>query len=59
MVKEITTTFLNSSVERRPPPSTSNGESNQTIAPGRISMKILLEIYLAIEKSLLHFENHS
>ena len=56
MAKEVTITFLNSSVQRRPPPSTSNGAPNQTIIPDRISMKILLEIYLAIGTSPLHFE---
>ena len=56
MAKEVTITFLNSSVEHRPPPSTSNGAPNQTITPDSISVKILLEIHLAIEKSPLHFE---
>ena len=59
MAKEVTITFFNSSVERRPLPSTSNGAPNQTITPDRISMKILLEIHLPIGKSPLHFENHS
>ena len=49
--KEVTITFLNSSVECRPPASTSNSVPNQTITPDRISMKILLEVYVAIGKS--------
>ena len=59
MAKEVTITFLNSSVERRPLPNTSNGLPKQTITPDRISMKILLKISLAIGKFPLHFENHS
>ena len=51
--------FLNSSVERKPLLSTSNGASNQTITPDRMTMNILLEIYLAIGKCPLNFENHS
>ena len=58
MAKEVTITFSNSSVERRPPPSTSNGAPNQLITPDHISMKILLEIHLSIGKSPLYFENH-
>ena len=56
-IKEVTIkpTFLNSSVECRPPPSTSNGAPNQTITSDRFSMKILLEIYLAIRKSPLGY----
>ena len=59
MAKEVTITFFNFSVERRPPPSASNGSPNQTITPDRISLKMVLEIHLAIGKSPLHFENHS
>ena len=54
MAKEVTLTFLNSSVERRPLSSTFNGAPNQTITPDRISIKILSEIYPAIGKSPLH-----
>ena len=43
----------------RPPPSISNGAPNQTITPDLVSMRVLLEIYLAIGKSPLQFENHS
>ena len=53
--KEVTNTVLNSSEERRHPPSTSNVAPNQTITNDRISMKILSEIYLTIGKSPLHF----
>ena len=54
MAKEVTIEFLNSSVEHRPPTSINNGAPNQTITPDRISMKMLLEIYLGIGKSPLH-----
>ena len=54
--KEVTITFFNSSVERRPLVNTNNGAPNQIIIPDRISMKILLEIYLGIGKLLLHLK---
>ena len=58
MAKEVTITFFNSSVERRPCQAPAFLAPTQTITPDRISTKIVLEIYLGIGKFPLHFENH-
>ena len=56
--KEVPNTFLNSSVDRRLPPSTSGAAPDQAITADHVSMKISSEIYLEIRKPVLHFGSY-